>query len=186
MMNKELILDCGEFQLTIAIDFAPVKGIAGDDEPSLLNVQIRLTNERQQKTLSTARQVSVWSDEIFDMLDLSICMDHISEREDTTESLECRYRPKKSGEQGGSSKPAYSYSAQWVLYQSLFGVDFAMSAKNTPRFIGRRYISMFFYDVDDESRVMVEAIDCTPQSLNTFSRELFQCYEELQESISRL
>lgn len=122
--------------------------------------------------------ISIWSDSVLDLLDLSICLTHFAKREDTTERL---LEPVRAGEFVAEvSKKPYSHRALWILSQSFLDCQIHMFSKNTPRFQGMRFIDIVLYNLPDECQTTIVSLSASPESLLLFADRLYQIHNEIQ------
>ena len=122
--------------------------------------------------------ISIWSDMIFDLLDLSICISHLAERSDTTEQLSDLYE--KSRNLNGKENEVPFHKVQWMMCQSFFGCHIYLFSKNAHQFQGLRLLNFSLYDEHNHHQAMITSLSATPEALRIFSDQLRQCYEQIQ------
>ena len=146
------------------------EGGGGDDYPEI-PVLVELKYFSKEESISRQYYSTVWSDSIFDLLDLSVCISHLADKNDTTEKLAA-----------GGSRKKYFHRAQWELVQSLFDWKISDSSKLTKKFKGIRYISIWFEtDASNPNQYTLLQLESLSAPTKQFAKELRQIYEDIEK-----
>jgi hypothetical protein len=160
--------------LTIAIAETDALRANIESEPDLVlsaRMKVSLSYEDGEHKILQEKVISVWSQELYELLALSLCFAHLAERKDTTEKLSDILK-----------KTTHLPTIQWAMYQTFFGNEFLLFSKGTPRFIGQLAINiLFFLDENDDTQVTMGFITASPDNVHQFSVDLRQIYEEIRE-----
>ena len=143
--------------------------IDSDDSPEIL-IMVELRFFSKEETSSCQNFYSIWSDSIYDLLDLSICMSHLADKNDTTERLAAN-----------GSREKYSHRAQWELVQRIFNWTITVSSKLTPKFVGKKFVSIWFEtDASTPNQYTLLTLVAFFEETKRFAEELRQIYEDIE------
>ena len=204
--ERDIVLRGDEATFSILLRIAHSKQIednTGTIEPSddvdtiplVATLQFENLQEILKKVhIAQQRVMSVWSDEIFDLLDLSVCMTCLSERSDTTEILKASdvastgsLTDKDEGIHDPKQPYVYTHRAQWAMLQPFFGCHLVLFSKDAPRFHNKRFINfLFVVDEQKPERSTAALLSSSPERVAQFATDLRRCHEDVQALLSTL
>jgi hypothetical protein len=145
-------------------------GVHGNDITSW--VEVELTMKHEEAISEFKHAYSLLAITLWDILDLSICLDHISLRDDTTETLKDL-----------TAQSKHKCRAQWAIHQWLFNIAVLLYSKNTEMYHGKRYVSLRVFADEDRSgvaRIVASAV--TPEEVRRFASELRACHDQVMSA----
>ena len=162
--------------LTLGVEVYSNPAIGVDDgdivprrvAPALLDFTLVFDFEGAE-SLVHRHQISSWSDDMYDLLDCSLCLTCLSQSDDTTEDL-------------NDTLSDYAHTTQWAMYQNFFGAEFLFYSKTNKYVQNERFLTVYFHPQDLHSGASTgRLMRTTPDDVRDFAAALYKVHKEIRE-----